>query len=349
MESNTSRYYTIERYERDGTWCNWNAWNCIFCSRSGTCIWSGFFYCDFFICIGWVFWCEYSTIYISSYLYFIYSFYSIHSSSLLHSIIAITPSFHPLQLLPLRNRSSSCRSANHTVLLQAPSSATCLLLLRCNPKPLWSLAQRFLSRHHHGYAADESPHPLLHLGRTGFRSFDTFSVVGADELLQCWPSLPGIIRDTWKMQMMYFASLLHDDLRLCCISIVKANHFRWISWEILPLTTLKPHTSSITILIFFLLVILEWEWQKEYLYERLMLIPESFLNMSKTAIIIPAFEYLPKLHVQSNFEQVLAGYINNVPLNKSSLASCMNAKQKNCTIFREKAHLHVIPLSFSHL
>lgn len=80
-----------------------------------------------------------------------------------------------------------------------------------------------------------------------------------------------------------------------------------------------------------------------------MLIPESFLNMNKTAIIIPAFEYLPKLHVQSNFEQVLAGYINNVPLNKSSLASCMNAKQKNCTIFRDKAHLHVIPLTFSHL
>ena len=80
-----------------------------------------------------------------------------------------------------------------------------------------------------------------------------------------------------------------------------------------------------------------------------MLIPESFLDKDKSAIIIPAFEYLPKLHIRGNFEKALAGYINNVPLNKSSLASCMNTKQKNCTIFRDKAHLHVILLTLSHL
>mgnify|MGYP007022018764 FL=1 len=72
------------------------------------------------------------------------------------------------------------------------------------------------------------------------------------------------------------------------------------------------------------------------------MIPKSFLNREDQTIIIPAFEYLPKMHVsQREFATVMKKYMPNVPKNKSALATCMNLNSKDCTIFRDKAHLHV--------
>ena len=72
------------------------------------------------------------------------------------------------------------------------------------------------------------------------------------------------------------------------------------------------------------------------------MIPESFLNREDQTIIIPAFEYLPKMHVsQREFATVMKKYMPNVPKNKSALATCMNLNSKDCSIFRDKAHLHV--------
>lgn len=84
------------------------------------------------------------------------------------------------------------------------------------------------------------------------------------------------------------------------------------------------------------------KWLVDQLYEKLMMIPESFMNQEKQAIIVPAFEYLPKMQVsQREFASVLRRYMPNVPKNKSSLAICLNLGSKECTIFRDKAHLHV--------
>lgn len=79
-----------------------------------------------------------------------------------------------------------------------------------------------------------------------------------------------------------------------------------------------------------------------------MLIPDSFLDDDRAAIIVPAFEYMPKLRIRNHFEQVMAGYIDDVPRNKTELAACMNTNTNKCTIFRATARLHVIPLMSSN-
>ena len=73
-----------------------------------------------------------------------------------------------------------------------------------------------------------------------------------------------------------------------------------------------------------------------------MMIPESFMNREDIAIIIPAFEYLPKLRISKHkFASAMKEYMPNVPRTKSTLADCMNLDSNNCSIFRGKANLHV--------
>lgn len=72
-----------------------------------------------------------------------------------------------------------------------------------------------------------------------------------------------------------------------------------------------------------------------------MRIPESLLLRPYIAIIVPAFEYLPKLKIPpAQFESSFDNYLRNVPITKRDLAACMLAGPANCTIFRDKAHLH---------
>ena len=74
-----------------------------------------------------------------------------------------------------------------------------------------------------------------------------------------------------------------------------------------------------------------------------MRIPESFIRLPKIAIIVPAFEYMPKMKVNKDaFSRAVAAYLPSVPTTKRELAACMLLKYRNCTIFRDKAHLHVL-------
>lgn len=80
----------------------------------------------------------------------------------------------------------------------------------------------------------------------------------------------------------------------------------------------------------------------ENLYEELMRIPESFLLTPKMAIIVPAFEFMPKMKVSPNsFSASMSAYLPSVPATKEQLASCMLTATRNCTVFRDKSHLHV--------
>lgn len=77
------------------------------------------------------------------------------------------------------------------------------------------------------------------------------------------------------------------------------------------------------------------------LYEKLMRIPADFLNKPYIAIIVPAFEYLPRKKISPQlFKQELASYLPHVPTNKEHLNHCLLTTTKNCTIFRDKSHLH---------
>lgn len=79
----------------------------------------------------------------------------------------------------------------------------------------------------------------------------------------------------------------------------------------------------------------------ENLYEELMKIPESFLGQPYSAIIIPAFEYLPKKKIPGNqLESEFKNYLPFVPTTKEMLNACLLTTTKNCTIFRDKARLH---------
>lgn len=72
-----------------------------------------------------------------------------------------------------------------------------------------------------------------------------------------------------------------------------------------------------------------------------MKIPESLLLRPYAAIIVPAFEYLPRLKIPPfQFESTFKQYLTDVPTTKRDLAACMLAGPHNCTIFRDKAHLH---------
>lgn len=80
----------------------------------------------------------------------------------------------------------------------------------------------------------------------------------------------------------------------------------------------------------------------ENLYEELMRIPESFLLSPKMALIVPAFEFLPKLKVSpQSFSESMSAYLPSLPTTKEKLALCMLSSTKNCTVFRDKSHLHV--------
>lgn len=77
------------------------------------------------------------------------------------------------------------------------------------------------------------------------------------------------------------------------------------------------------------------------LYEKLMKIPESFISKPYTAVIVPAFEYFPKMRVyEQRFASEFSKYIKIVPTTKQDLNECMMSSTLNCTIFRDKAHLH---------
>lgn len=118
----------------------------------------------------------------------------------------------------------------------------------------------------------------------------------------------------------------------------------------LPFELVGPPTSFTMILILCLQVGVlccspcrECVWSSiDGLYERLMQIPESFLNADMQAIIIPAFEIYPKLKVDRRaFRNEWERIKPRIPGNKTALAACMNTKKKDCIIFRDKSHLHV--------
>lgn len=84
-----------------------------------------------------------------------------------------------------------------------------------------------------------------------------------------------------------------------------------------------------------------FSYSVDNLYEELMKIPESLILKEYTAIIVPAFEFFPKMKVyEQRFASEFAKYIKLVPTTKQDLNECMLSSPLNCTIFRDKSHLH---------